>query len=373
MAEFSNDDAQWMQQALDLAVRGQGHVEPNPMVGCTLVKDQRLLGKGFHQRFGGPHAEREALKDAREQGVLVDGATAYVSLEPCCHFGKTPPCIEALIEAKVKRVVVASVDPNPLVAGQGIEALKVAGIEVDVGLLEPQARQLNAPFFKRCQHQQPWVIAKWAMSLDGKIATRTGDSQWISGEASRRWVHQLRGRVDAIMVGIGTALADDPMLTARPAGIRQARRIVVDSTLRLPLTSRLVATAAENPPLILAGPLADPNRLHELESRGCQVLLSQCSTHAERLQEYLFRLSQEFEVTNLLVEGGASLLGGLADIQQIDQCEVFVAPRLIGGQESPSPMAGIGLAKLRDTLPMVVQQVQQHESDLHITARRDAL
>ena len=367
MPEFSQVDHQWMREALRLAAMGQGLVEPNPMVGCVLVNETRQIGAGYHKKFGGPHAEVEALVDAN--GKRIEGATAYVTLEPCCHFGKTPPCADALIAAKVARVVAATRDPHAVVDGGGIARLRAAGIEVQVGLLETEALELNAPYFKRIATGKPWVIAKWAMSLDGKIATRTGHSQWISGESSRRWVHELRGRVDAVVVGIGTALADDPLLTARPAGLRQALRVVVDSRLRLPVESQLVQTARTEPLLICAGPNADSGKATKLEALGCKVWISPTEDRQQRLNEILAMLAQQTHATNVLVEGGSELLGSLFDIQQIDQCEVFIAPKLIGGHASPSPLAGLGIEKVGDGPALDLMQHQTRDQDVHLTYR----
>src|SRR5579871_1062456 len=236
-------DPLFMSRALELARRGQGFVEPNPMVGCVLATDEGVVGEGWHRRFGGAHAEVEALTVA---GSRARGATAYLTLEPCSHFGKTPPCAPALIEAGVRRVVVAMEDPFPEVAGKGLALLRSTGVDVEVGLMRDEAAWLNAPYLRRVVDRRPWIIAKWAMTLDGKIATRTGDSQWISGRPSREIVHQLRARVDAVIVGRGTAERDDPLLTARPADgnvARVATRIVVDGGAKLSSTSQLVQTA----------------------------------------------------------------------------------------------------------------------------------
>ena len=367
MSEFSEVDQRWMKEALRLAALGQGCVEPNPMVGCVLVQEGVPIGSGYHKRFGGPHAEVEALSDA--SGKCVAGATAYVTLEPCCHFGKTPPCTDSLIAAKVARVVAATRDPHAVVAGGGLARLLKAGTKVEVGLLEAEAQEQNAPYFKRIQTGRPWVIAKWAMSLDGKIATRTGHSQWISGESSRGWVHALRGRVDAVVVGIGTALADDPLLTARPAGVRQALRVVVDSRLRLPVHSQLAQTARTAPLLICAGPHANSASTAGLEALGCKVWISPIEDRQQRLSAMLAMLAQQSSATNILVEGGSGLLGSLFDLHQIDQCEVFVAPKLIGGMSSPSPLAGLGIDKVTAGPNVELVQYQMRDQDMHLSYR----
>lgn len=366
-----------MQRALDLAAHGEGWVEPNPMVGCVLVGSGPhaglLLGEGFHQRFGQAHAELAALANASERGHAdkLVGATAYVTLEPCCHYGKTPPCTHALIEARLARVVVAQLDPFAQVSGQGVAQLRRAGIQVEVGLAQAVAQQLNAPYMKRLNQKRPWIIAKWAMSLDGKIATRSGDSQWISGEVSRAYVQQLRGRVDAIMVGSRTALADDPLLTARTPQPppRTALRVVVDSKLQVRLESRLVASIADVPLLLACGPEASANKMAELQRRGCQVIQSTSLVPQTRLDELLQILARDHLATNVLVEGGGQLLGSLLDAQQIDQCEVFIAPKLIGGLEAPGPMAGIGLEQLIECPAAHSQRIQTCGNDVHIGLR----
>src|SRR5262245_2742469 len=247
-AESILRDGIWMCHALVLAERGRGVVEPNPLVGAVVVREDTLIGEGWHQRYGGPHAEIHALQAA---GEAARGATLYVTLEPCCHHGKTPPCTDAILRAGIARVVAAMRDPFPQVSGRGAELLRAVGVAVEMGLCEEAARRLNAPYLTLLTQQRPYVHLKWAMTLDGKIATRTGDSKWISSEASRRRVHELRGRVDGILVGSGTVLADDPLLTARPPGTRIATRIVLDSQGRTPPTCRLAATAREVPTLVV--------------------------------------------------------------------------------------------------------------------------
>lgn len=372
---------QWMQRALALAARGEGYVEPNPLVGCVLVGrpsangsgDEVLLGEGYHARFGQAHAERAALEDARQRGhsAQLKGATAYVTLEPCCHHGKTPPCTTALIESGIARVVTAQLDPFPQVAGQGVAALRAAGVSVEVGVEQAAAEQLVAPYLKCLRQQRPWIIAKWAMSLDGKLATHTGESQWISCETSRMRVQELRGRVDAIVVGSRTALADNPRLTARTlrAPPRTALRVVLDSQLQLPLDSQLARTARDVPLLLVAGPHASPNKADQLRGLGCQVHLSPQADRQLRLDRLLEHLACHYKATNVLVEGGGELLGSLLELRQIDQCEVFIAPKLIGGQSAPSPVAGLGLATFDDGPAAASWQVEPSGQDSHIRMR----
>ena len=328
----------FMSQALELARQGRGAVEPNPMVGCVIVRDGEILGRGYHQKFGGPHAEVEAIRDA---GEATTGADAYVTLEPCCHQGKTGPCTQALIKAGVARVFVGCEDPNPQVAGQGIAALKEAGIEVVAGVMQDQAKRLIAPFAKLITTGRPWVIAKWAMTLDGKIASYSGSSQWISGEQSRQFVHQLRGQVDGILVGRRTAELDDPLLTARPAGPRTATRIVLASRATLSTDSRLFQSLDEAPLLIATTSQAPAEKCQSLQDRGAEVLVLAGEQRAEQMTALLDELGSR-QMTNVLVEGGSAVLGTLLDLKAIDEVHVFVAPKILGGAGAPSPIGGAG-------------------------------
>ncbi len=358
-------DRRLMTRALELAAYGQGYVEPNPLVGCLVVQSGEIVGEGFHQRFGGPHAEIEALRAAGDRAA---GATMYVTLEPCCHHGKTPPCSEAVIAAGIRRVVLAQRDPFPQVAGGGIKQLQDAGLEVEVGLLEDEARQLNAPYLKLIETGRPWIIAKWAMTLDGKIATRTGDSRWISSEASRAVVHQLRGRVDAIMVGRGTVETDDPLLTARPPGPRIATRIVCDTAASLSSDSQLVRTVSAAPLLVAAGPAATAENRRRLQAAGCEVLVCDGETHAARLEQLLDELGRR-RMTNVLVEGGGTLLGALFDAGAIDEVHVFIAPKIIGGVAAPSPIGGAGIDLMEHALTIANPQVERLGPDLYLHGR----
>lgn len=359
-----------MRHALRLARLGQGSVEPNPMVGCVVVQGEQMIAEGWHERFGKAHAERNALQAA---GEAAHGATLYVTLEPCCHQGKTPPCTDAIIQAGIARVVCAMGDPFPQVDGGGVAKLRTAGIDVQVGLLQEEARQLNAPYLKLLQQQRPWVIAKWAMTLDGKLATHTGNSQWISSTESRRVVHQLRGRVDAIIVGSRTALADDPLLTARPGGQRVASRIVVDSQATLSVTSQLVQTAAYVPVIVAVGDQADPERCRLLEAAGCELLRCGGATHADRLSSLLDQLGRR-RFTNVLVEGGAQLFGTLMALEEIDEVHAFVAPKIIGGAAAPSPIAGVGFDTIAGGWCLDQPTIAPLGDDVHIhgtVMRRD--
>ncbi len=360
-----SSDLPHMALALELASRGLGGVEPNPMVGCVIVAGNRVVGQGWHARFGGPHAEIDALALA---GPAAEGATMYVTLEPCCHHGKTPPCTEAILQAGIRRVVVAHRDPFPRVDGGGIGRLKAAGIQVDVGLMESASRRLNAPYLKLIQQGRPWIVAKWAMTLDGKLATRSGDSRWISGQRSRLRVHQLRGRMDAILVGVGTARADDPRLTVRPPGLRTPVRIVLDSRASLATDSHLVRTACETPVLVAAGPEAPRQRLRQLELAGCEVWTSESADRQQRLMELLDELGRR-RMTHVLVEGGAHVFGSLFDAGAIDEVHVFIAAKLIGGSTAASPMAGRGLSKMQQAVALSEPSIEVLDGDIYFQGR----
>jgi diaminohydroxyphosphoribosylaminopyrimidine deaminase/5-amino-6-(5-phosphoribosylamino)uracil reductase len=328
----------------------------------VVCREGRIVGEGWHQRFGGPHAEIEALQAAGDQAA---GARLYVNLEPCCHQGKTPPCTQAIVQAGVARVVAAMPDPFPQVAGGGLAELTQAGLHVEVGCCASEAARLNAPYLKLVSLGRPWVIAKWAMTLDGKLASRTGDSRWISSPASRRIVHELRGRVDAILVGRGTIEADDPQLTARPPGARIATRIVADRRASLATASRLVQSASQAPVLVAAGPEAAAEDVARLQAAGCEVLPCPGESDVQRLEALLFELGRR-RMTNVLVEGGGVLLGALFDGRLIDEVHVFIAPRLLGGRAAPSPLAGLGLAKIEQACRLSDVQVREVEGDVYV-------
>ena len=316
----------------------------------------RIVGEGWHERFGGPHAEVNALAIAGEQ---AQGATLFVTLEPCCHTGKTPPCTEAVIAAGIRRVVIGHADPFPQVAGKGIAALKAANIEV-VSRESKEAKKLLAPYWMLTEHRRPWVIAKWAMTLDGKIATSTGDSRWISGEASRALVHQLRGRMDAVIVGAGTLVADDPMLTARPPGARTPVRIIVAGDRPLPLEAQLFASVDQGPVIVAIGKKYPADNAKALTERGVEVL-----TADDGVRGLLAELGKR-QLTNVLVEGGSRLLGELFDAHLVDEAHTFIAPKLIGGADAPSPIAGKGFTKMADALELIDPQTEPLGNDIHL-------
>jgi diaminohydroxyphosphoribosylaminopyrimidine deaminase/5-amino-6-(5-phosphoribosylamino)uracil reductase len=335
------------------------------MVGCVIAAGDAVVGEGWHQQFGGPHAEVNALEVAR--GAARD-ATMYVTLEPCCHQGKTPPCTAAIVAAGVRRVVCAMADPFPAVSGKGIAALASAGIEVEAGLLEADARLLNAPYLKRVTSGRPWVIAKWAMTLDGRIATATRDSRWISGLRSRAVVHRLRGRMDAIIVGSGTARCDDPLLSARPPGPRTATRVVVDSKATLASDSRLVHTVKEAPVLVATGPESKEADRKRLEQHGCEVLYLSAATHSDRIRELLDELGRR-QMTNVLVEGGGGLLGSFFDTGEIDEVHAFIAPKIAGGASELSAIGGLGVQRISDAVQLVDAAYEIVGDDVYVHGR----
>ncbi len=369
-----NDDQHWMEIALGLARRGQGYVEPNPMVGCVVVCDGELISSGFHERFGGPHAEVHALRDL--DAVDLTDATLYVTLEPCAHQGKTPPCVDLVLSKRPKRVVVAMQDPFEHVSGKGISRLMDSGIEVTVGVLEAQAKALNAPYLKRIACGLPWVIAKWAMTLDGAIASSTGDSKWISNELSRKQVHQLRARVDAIIVGSSTVIADDPLLTARlDLGQRPARRavrVVLDRRFRIPETCQLVRSAKDTPVMIAVEVkaldlLAQKRRL--FEDHGVEFLeLGPSSSKSVGLElDGILRELAKRGATSVLVEGGAGVLGSFFDAGLVDQVECYVAPKVLGGALAHRPVSGIGIEAISKANEFQNVQWESLGGDLHFS------
>lgn len=351
-----------MARALELARQGEGHVEPNPMVGSVVVSDSQIVGEGWHERFGGDHAEVNALRAA---GDHASGATLYVTLEPCCHTGKTPPCTQAIIAAGIRRVVAAVTDPYPEVAGGGFAQLREAGIECEAGVLEAKARDLLAPYLKLTTTGRPWVIAKWAMTLDGKLATHQGRSQWISCEASREIVHKIRGRVDAIAVGAGTVRGDDPLLTARPPGPRTPVRIVLGD---LPRGSQLAATAAEIP-LVVVADGNDSNIDREwMEEIGAELFCTEVESQAKQVLCLLDELGKR-KMTNLLVEGGARVLGQLFDLGAVDEVHAFVAPKIAGGSGAPSPVGGEGVEQMDQALRIFECKIEQVGTDAYLHGR----
>ena len=344
--------------ALRLARRGEGRTSPNPAVGCVIVRDGGIVGRGWHKKAGTPHAEVHALNQA---GGLAEGADVYVTLEPCAHFGKTPPCAQALIVARVGRVFVGMVDPNPLVAGRGIGMLREAGIEVRTGFLEQGCRELNRPFVKWIQTRLPYLVLKSALTLDGMSATASGDSRWVTGDPARREVHRLRGKMDAIMVGVGTVVKDDPLLTCRVPGGKDPLRVVVDSTLRIPLHAALLSVRSEAGTLV-ATCCRDAERIEALTSRGVEILCCQEKDGRVDLADLMRRLGER-GVQSILLEGGSHLAGAALRGGLIDRCKIFLAPKLVGGAGT-GLFAGAGVTLMRDAITLDEVTVKRVGVDL---------
>lgn len=328
----------YMKRALELAARGCGHVSPNPMVGAVIVKDGRIIGEGYHARYGDLHAERAALASCTES---PKGADLYVTLEPCCHHGKQPPCTDAILESGIRRVFIGSADPNPLVAGKGIQILRDHGIEVYEDMLRAECDALNYVFFHYINTGLPYVTMKYAMTMDGKIATRTGASQWITGEDARTQVHRDRNRCKGIMVGIGTVLKDDPMLNCRMEGGVDPIRIICDTSLRIPADCRIVKSASQIE-TIIATCSEDPVKRKLLEDAGCRVLIiPQSNGHVDLIQ-LMHRLGKE-QIDSILLEGGGQLNWSALQSGIVNRIQAYIAPKIFGGTDAPSPIRGLGV------------------------------
>ena len=354
-------DAEYMAQALSLAEQGLGWTSPNPMVGAVIVKEGRVIGRGYHRRCGALHAEREALAACTESPA---GGTLYVTLEPCCHQGRQPPCTQAILEAGLARVVVGSGDPNPLVAGKGLAQLRAGGVEVTTGVLEEACDALNRVFFHYIRTRRPYVVLKYAMTLDGKIATRTGASRWITGPEARAQVHRTRHRCAAILAGIGTVLADDPLLTCRMEGGKDPLRVICDSRLRIPMDSQLVRTARQVP-TVLACARPDPARRAALEAAGCRVWELPDGAGRVDLEALLDRLGAE-EMDSLLVEGGAALNWAFLEGGLVQRVQLYLAPKLFGGTAAKSPVGGLGVELPHQAARLGALEVRKLGEDLLI-------
>lgn len=337
-------EEQFMKRAIELAKQGVGWTAPNPLVGAVVVKNGRVIGEGYHRKYGELHAERNALAACTEDPA---GATLYVTLEPCCHYGKTPPCTEIIIEKKIAKVVIGSRDPNPKVAGKGARILREHGIEVVEDYMREACDALNPVFFHYITTKTPYVVLKFAMTLDGKIATRTGASKWITGEAARNHVHQLRGRYAGILAGIGTVLADDPMLNCRIDGAHQPLRIILDSHLRIPMGSRLVRSAKEYPLLIVCNEsIRDreegANRIQKLEEAGAKVwTLPEKNGHPD-LNVLMQRLGEE-KIDSVLIEGGGTVNEAALKAHIVHHVYAYIAPKIFGGEDAKTPVEGSGI------------------------------
>lgn len=337
-------EEQFMKRAIELAKQGSGWTAPNPLVGAVVVKNGRVIGEGYHRKYGELHAERNALAACSEDPA---GATLYVTLEPCCHYGKTPPCTEIIIEKKIAKVVIGSWDPNPKVAGKGARILREHGIEVVEDYMREACDALNPVFFHYITTKTPYVVLKFAMTLDGKIATRTGASKWITGEAARNHVHQLRGRYAGILAGIGTVLADDPMLNCRIDGAHQPLRIILDSHLRIPMGSRLVRSAKEYPLLIVCNESTrdreeGTNRIQKLEEAGAKVwTLPEKNGHPD-LNVLMQRLGEE-KIDSVLIEGGGTVNEAALKAHIVHHVYAYIAPKIFGGEDAKTPVEGSGI------------------------------
>ncbi len=358
-------DDRWMLEAIKLAEKGRGYVEPNPMVGCVIVRNGAMISSGYHQAFGQSHAEINALNNLSAD--IVRDSTLYVTLEPCSHIGKTGPCVDRLIELRPKRVCIGCLDPNPLVHGRGIARLRSANIDTAVGVAAEQCNDLIAPFRKLLTTGQPYVIAKWAMTLDGKIASSSGHSKWISNEQSLQRVHQIRGQMDAIVVGSRTVALDNPRLTARPPGPRTPVRIVMDSNAKTSSECSLVQTARDIPTLIVCQRSAKKSAERLLKA-GCELLLTDSPDRVGQAQELLVELGKR-QMTNVLLEGGGTMVGSFFDLQAINYVHVFIAPKLVGGLDSPSPIAGSGRLTIDNSIQLDRPHWQEIGNDFYVQSK----
>ena len=349
-------EEKYMRRAIELAKKGSGHVNPNPLVGAVIVRNGEVIGEGYHECYGQLHAERNAIANAKKRGNSLEGSTIYVTLEPCCHYGKTPPCTEAIIEEKIARVVVGSDDPNPLVSGKGFQMLREKGIEVIPHFLKEECDAMNHVFFHYIRTGTPYVAMKYAMTMDGKIACYTGDSKWVTGEESRAHVQTLRNHYKGIMAGIGTVLADDPMLNCRIEGGRDPIRIIADSHLRIPMDSQLVRTAGQQPLIVACLPDADEEKAAQLQEKGVEVLRIPGVTTADITEEQkevisLPVLMKELgarKIDGILLEGGGQLNESALQAGIVDRIYCYIAPKIFGGAQAKTPVEGQGLTRAAD-------------------------
>lgn len=343
-------DSKYMKRSLELAERGAGYTNPNPLVGAVMVKEGRIIGEGYHEIYGGPHAEVNAFRHATED---VKGATMYVTLEPCSHHGKTPPCANAIVEKGIKKVIIGLKDPNPLVAGRGIKILTENGIEVVTGVLEEEGRKQNEIFLKYIITGLPFCIMKTAMTLDGKIAAYTGDAKWITGELSRKYVHQLRHRVAGIMVGVGTVLADDPFLTTRleHGQGRDAARIIIDSNARIPTEAKVLTLQSNAKTIIAVTDKADSGKIRTLTDKGVEIITTPQKNGRVDLA-FLMKELGERKIDSILLEGGSELNYSALEEGIVDKVNAFIAPKIIGGNSAKTPVGGEGKAYISEATPL---------------------
>jgi diaminohydroxyphosphoribosylaminopyrimidine deaminase / 5-amino-6-(5-phosphoribosylamino)uracil reductase len=367
-------DMDYMRRALELAEKGIGRTNPNPLVGAVIVMDGRIIGEGWHEEYGQAHAEVNAINKAKTNTAgsaagNVEAATVYVNLEPCCHYGKTSPCTELLIRERVRRVVVGALDPNPLVAGKGVQRLREAGIEVTVGVLGRECRKLNEVFFHYIQKRRPFVVLKAAMSLDGKIAAPSGESKWITEEPARRDVQLLRNRYSAIMVGVGTVIQDDPELTCRLEEGRNPRRIILDSGLRIPPESKVLTNKQKNPTTIVCTERASPENASRIKASGAELLYCRSRDGHIDLEDLMEKLGG-LSIDSILLEGGAAVNDSAFSQGIVDKVILYVAPKIIGGEKSKTVVGGQGIGGLDQAYPLHIDSMERVGEDMKITAYR---
>lgn len=365
--DFLSYDEKYMRLAMQLAGNAIGRTSPNPLVGAVIVKDNRVVGCGWHRKAGTPHAEVHALNQA---GELAQGADVYVTLEPCAHYGKTPPCAKALVEAKVKNVYGGLLDVNPKVAGKGFKILEDAGIHVEYGFLQDELRKQNEVFFKWIEHKKPFVVLKAAMTLDGKIATATGQSKWITNETSRAYGYKLRDIYDGIMVGINTVIEDNPMLTARVDGGKNPIRIVVDSSLKIDINANVVQDKSAKT-IIATTDKADKDKILKLQAQDVDVIVVDKDKNDKVDIEKLLDILGQKNICSILVEGGATLSGSFVAKKLVDKVYFFIAPKIVGGKEAKTPVAGTGILNLQEALALKDIQIEKLEEDILIIGRVD--
>ena len=365
--DFLSYDEKYMRLAMQLAGNAIGRTSPNPLVGAVIVKDNRVVGCGWHRKAGTPHAEVHALNQA---GELAQGADVYVTLEPCAHYGKTPPCAKALVEAKVKNVYGGLLDVNPKVAGKGFKILENAGIHVEYGFLQDELRKQNEVFFKWIEHKKPFIVLKAAMTLDGKIATATGQSKWITNETSRAYGYKLRDIYDGIMVGINTVIEDNPMLTARVDGGKNPIRIVVDSSLKIDINANVVQDKSAKT-IIATTDKADKDKILKLQAQDVDVIVVDKDKNDKVDIEKLLDILGQQNICSILVEGGATLSGSFVAKKLVDKVDFFIAPKIVGGKEAKTPVAGTGILNLQEALALKDIQIEKLEEDVLIIGRVD--
>lgn len=365
--DFLSYDEKYMRLAMQLAGNAIGRTSPNPLVGAVIVKDNRVVGCGWHRKAGTPHAEVHALNQA---GELAQGADVYVTLEPCAHYGKTPPCAKALVEAKVKNVYGGLLDVNPKVAGKGFKILEDAGIHVEYGFLQDELRKQNEVFFKWIEHKKPFIVLKAAMTLDGKIATATGQSKWITNETSRVYGYKLRDIYDGIMVGINTVIEDNPMLTARVDGGKNPIRIVVDSSLKIDINANVVQDKSAKT-IIATTDKADKDKILKLQAQDVDVIVVDKDENDKVDIEKLLDILGQQNICSILVEGGATLSGSFVAKKLVDKVYFFIAPKIVGGKKAKTPVAGTGILNLQEALALKDIQIEKLEEDILIIGRVD--